>query len=51
MLDNVKPADVHYGRQYEMLTERAKVKRLTMKKRKREYSAGKAAYEKLQTVF
>jgi len=42
-LDNVTPADVYFGRQHEVLTERAKIKRLTMKKRKREYLAAKAA--------
>jgi len=42
-LDNVTPADVYYGRQYGVLTERAKIKQLTMRKRKREYLAGKAA--------
>ena len=42
-LDNVTPADVYFGRQYEVLTERAKIKRLTMRKRKREYLAARAA--------
>ncbi len=42
-LDNVTPADVYFGRQYEVLTERAKIKRLTMTKRKREYLAARAA--------
>jgi putative transposase len=42
-LDNVTPADVYFGRHYEVLTERAKIKRLTMKKRKKEYLAAKAA--------
>jgi putative transposase len=42
-LDNVTPADVYFGRQYAVLSERAKIKRLTMKKRKQEYLAEKAA--------
>jgi putative transposase len=42
-LDNVTPSDVYFGRQYAVLTERDKIKRLTMKRRKREYLAGKAA--------
>jgi hypothetical protein len=41
-LDNVTPADVYYGRQYAVLTERPKIKQLTMRKRKREHLAGKA---------
>jgi len=42
-LDNVTPADVYSGRQYEVLTKRAKIKQKTMQRRKREYLAGKAA--------
>ena len=42
-LDNVTPADVYFGRQYEVLTKRAKIKRKTMQRRKREYLAEKAA--------
>ena len=42
-LDNVTPADVYFGRQYAVLTKRDKIKRLTMKRRKREYLADKAA--------
>jgi hypothetical protein len=42
-LDNVTPADVYFGRQYVVLSERAKIKRLTMRKRKQEYLAEKAA--------
>ena len=42
-LDNVTPADVYFGRQYALLTERSKIKRLTMKRRKKEYLANKAA--------
>ena len=42
-LDNVTPADVYYGRRYEVISERSKIKRITMQKRKKEYLAGKAA--------
>ena len=42
-LDNVTPADVYYGRQYAVLTERDTIKRLTMERRKNEYLADKAA--------
>jgi putative transposase len=42
-LDNVTPADVYFGRQYEVLSERARIKRLTMQKRKKEYLAERAA--------
>ena len=42
-LDNVTPVDVYFGRQYEVLTERAKINRLTMRKRQREYLAARAA--------
>jgi putative transposase len=42
-LDNVTPADVYFGRQHAVLSERAKIKRLTMQKRKKEYLADRAA--------
>jgi transposase InsO family protein len=42
-LDNVTPADVYFGRQYAVLSERAKIKRLTMQKRRQEYLAERAA--------
>ena len=42
-LRNVTPADVYFGRQYEVLTKRSKIKRRTMEKRKKEYLARKAA--------
>ncbi len=42
-LDNVKPADVYFGRQYAVLTERDKIKQRTMQRRKKEYLAQKAA--------
>ncbi len=38
MADLMTPADVYYGRQYAVLTKRAKIKQLTMRKRKREYN-------------
>ena len=42
-LDNVTPADVYFGRQYAVLSERSKIKRRTMERRKKEYLALKAA--------
>ena len=42
-LENVTPADVYSGRHREVLSERARIKRLTMQLRKREYRAAKAA--------
>ena len=42
-LSNVTPADVYFGRQYAVLTERSKIKRRTMERRKKEYLALKAA--------
>jgi len=42
-LQNVTPADVYFGRQYTVLTERSKIKRRTMQRRKKEYLACKAA--------
>ena len=42
-LDNVTPADVYFGRQYAVLTERDEIKRRTMERRKREYLAERAA--------
>ena len=42
-LDNVTPADVYFGRQYEIISERDRIKKRTMRKRKREYLAAKAA--------
>ena len=42
-LDNTTPSDVYYGRHHEVQTERKRIKQLTMKRRKREYLAGKAA--------
>lgn len=42
-LDNVTPADVFYGRHREVLSERDRIKKLTMQRRKKEYRATKAA--------
>ena len=42
-LDNVTPADVYFGRQYEIVSERDRTKRRTMRKRKKEYLAARAA--------
>jgi transposase InsO family protein len=42
-LDNVTPADVYFGRQYAVLSERAKIKRLTMQQRRKDYLAERAA--------
>ncbi len=42
-LENVTPVDVYSGRHQEVLNERARIERLTMQRRKREYRAAKAA--------
>ena len=42
-LGNVTPADCYFGRQYAVLSERSKIKRRTMERRKKEYLALKAA--------
>ena len=42
-LDNVTPADAYFGRKCEVLSEREKIKKRTMRKRKKEYLAAKAA--------
>jgi len=42
-LDNVTPSDVYFGRQYEVLTKRDKIKRRTMQRRRKEYFENKAA--------
>jgi len=39
----VTPVDVYFGRQYAVLSERSKIKRRTMARRKKEYLAQKAA--------
>jgi putative transposase len=42
-LDNCTPADVYYRRHHEVLSERDKIKQLTMQRRKKEYRAANAA--------
>jgi hypothetical protein len=42
-LDNVTPADVLFERQYAVLSERSKIKRRTMERRKKECLAQRAA--------
>ena len=42
-LKNVTPADVYFGRRFEVLSERSKIKRRTMERRKKGYLAQKAA--------
>jgi transposase InsO family protein len=42
-LDNVTPSDVYFGRKYKIITEREKIKKRTMRNRKKEYLARKAA--------
>ncbi len=49
-LDNVTPADVYFGRAYEVLAERSKIKRRTMERRKKDYLAQKAAQAETQTA-
>jgi hypothetical protein len=39
----VTPADVYFGRQYRIISEREKIKKRTMRNRSREYLASKAA--------
>jgi putative transposase len=41
-LNNVTPADAYFGRRYKILSERGRIKRRTMEKRKQLYRAGKA---------
>ena len=49
-LDNVTPADVYFGRQYAVLTERDKIKRLTMQRRRRNTLPAKRPSQKTETV-
>jgi len=42
-LDNVTPADVYFGRHQAVLSERQRIKQLTMKQLKKEFQAANAA--------
>jgi putative transposase len=42
-IGNVAPADVYFGRRFDVLSERSKIKRRTMERRKKECLAAKAA--------
>ena len=42
-LDNVTPADAYFGRRYAVVSEREKIKKRTMRTRKKEYLAARAA--------
>ncbi len=41
-LDNVTPADAYFGRRHAVVSEREKIKKRTMRKRKKEYLAARA---------
>jgi putative transposase len=42
-LHNLTPADVYFGRRYEVLAERSEIKRRTMERRKKQFPSLKAA--------
>ena len=42
-LDNVTPADAYLGRKYAVVLEREKIEKRTMRKRKKDYLAARAA--------
>ena len=42
-LDNVTPADVYFGRQAQVLSEREKIKLITLEKRRKENRTARAA--------
>ena len=42
-LDNVTPADAYFGRKFAVVSERERIKKRTMRKRKKEYLAARAA--------
>jgi hypothetical protein len=50
-LSNVTPADVYFGRQVAVLTERSKIKRRTMERREKEYLVQKAALAETQNCL
>jgi hypothetical protein len=50
-IENVTPADVYFGRQYAVLSERSKIKRRTMERRRKEYLAQKAAWAETQNCL
>lgn len=42
-IGNVTPADLYVGRRFEILTDRSKIMRKTMERRKKEHLAARAA--------
>ena len=50
-LDNVTPADVYFGRKYQIITKREKIKNRTMCNRRKEYLACKAASERTKNYL
>ena len=49
-LDNVTPADVYFGRQFAVLTERSKIKQRTMERRRKEYRPRRRPSREPRTV-
>jgi len=48
---DVTPADVYFGRQYEIVSELDRIKRRTMRKREKEYLAAKAAWDEIRNCL